>query len=338
MASSASEQHPATPADVCASRISIIVCSKDRRASLERAVVAIRECDDLGSAAEIVVVEETDDPQPIPGTRYVQLTERGRGFGHTRNVGVSSARGDILVFTDDDCEAHPGWLRNLVRPLAERDGIVGVAGAVRVRNCGAVGHAENILGFPGGGIRYEHAARGKPMRTKLLSTCNCAYRREVVEAAGGFAENVPSGGEDSLLAERVREFGECVYVPDARVYHVPRDSFAKIFRWFVRRAGSEALMITESRHAGSHLASLLRSSWTLRLALLAGALYLWPVLWRFVPLLVIGYYGAMLYRYRFALGYPGYRTAWAIVPLVKLTMDFGMEVGRFKSWLYPTRR
>jgi GT2 family glycosyltransferase len=337
MASSASEPQPAA-GDIPASRISVIVCSKDRRALLERAVATIRACDELGAAAEIVVVEETDEPQPIPGTRYVQLTDRGRGFGHTRNVGVSSASGDILVFTDDDCEAHPGWLRNLVRPFAEGDGIVGVAGAVRVRDCGAVGHAENILGFPGGGIRYEHASGGRPMRTEFLSTCNCAYRREVVEGAGGFPEDAPFSGEDSLLAERVQDFGECVYVPDARVYHLARDSFAGIFHWFVRRGGSETLMITEGQHAGGHIASLLRSSWTLRLLLLAGALYLWPILWPFLPLLVLGYYGAMLYRYRFALSYPGYRGAWAIVPLVKLTMDFGMEVGRFKSWLHHVRR
>jgi len=337
MASSASER-PATPVDILAERISIIICSKDRRALLEKAVATIRASDELGAAAEIVVVEETDDPQPIPGTRYVQLTDKGRGFGHTRNVGVASASGDILVFTDDDCEAHPGWLRHLIRPFADGDRIVGVAGAVRVRDCGVVGYAENILGFPGGGIRYEHGAAGRSVPTELLSTCNCAFRREVIEAAGGFPEDAPFSGEDSLLAERVQDFGQCIYVPDARVYHLARDSFAKVFHWFVRRGGSETLMITEGGRVASHIASLLRSSWTLRLALLAGALYVWPVLWRFLPLLVLGYYTVMLYRYRFALSYPGYRAAWTIVPLVKLTMDFGMEVGRFKSWLYYARR
>lgn len=336
--STSSEPAPPTTVDAFADRVSVIICSKERRALLEKAVVSVRECDELGAAVEIVVVEETDEPKPIPGTRYVQLRTKGRGFGHTRNVGVASAGGDILVFTDDDCEAHPNWLKRVVQPFASDPAIVGTAGSVRVRDCGLIGYAENILGFPGGGIRYEHAAGGRPAPTTLLSTCNCAYRRSAIEAAGGFPEDAPFGGEDSLLAERVQGYGECVYVPDARVYHVARDSLGKIFHWFIRRGGSETLMLTEGSRRSFHALGLLRSSWTLRVALAAATLYAWPRLVYSLPFLAFGYYGAMLYRYRFALHYPEHRRAWLIVPVVKLAMDFGMEVGRFKSWLHRAGR
>ena len=43
-------------------------------------------------------------------------------------------------------------------------------------------------------------------------------------------------------------------------------------------------------------------------------------------------YGAgILWRFRFALNYAGYRRARWILPIVKLTMDFGTEVGRWKA-------
>ena len=337
---SSTPSEPALPATVVASAgsISVIICSKDRRALLEKAVASVRECDELGAAVEIVVVEETDEPETISGTRYVQLTREGRGFGHTRNVGVASAGGDILVFTDDDCEAHPNWLQNLVRPFATDATIIGTAGSVHVADCGPIGYAENILGFPGGGIRYEHDAGGQPVSTTLLSTCNCAYRRSAIEAAGGFPEDAPFSGEDSLLAERVQAHGECVYVPDARVSHLARDSLGKIFHWFTRRGGSETLMLTEGSRSGAHAWRIVRSSWAIRMALLFAALYAWPTLWLALPFLALGYYGAILFRYRFALSYPDHRRAWLIVPIVKLTMDLGMEVGRFKSWFHHAKR
>ena len=234
--------------------------------------------------------------------------------------------------------AVPNWLKKLIQPFATNPAIVGTAGSVRVRDCGLIGYAENILGFPGGGIRYEDAAGGRQVQTTLLSTCNCAYRRPAIEAAGCFPEDAPFSGEDSLLAEGVQAHGECVYVPDARVYHLARDSLGKIFRWFIRRGGSETLMLTRGSRPGVHALWIVRSSWTLRLALLGAALYGWPTLWRILPFLLLGYYVAMLYRYRFAVNYPAYRRAWPIVPFVKLTMDFGMEVGRFKSWLHHARR
>ncbi|NWF72435.1 MAG: hypothetical protein HXY51_05200, partial [Nitrospirae bacterium] len=42
------------------------------------------------------------------------------------------------------------------------------------------------------------------------------------------------------------------------------------------------------------------------------------------------YYLAMLWRYRFARAYPSHRAAWWVVPFVKLTMDVGNELGRWK--------
>jgi hypothetical protein len=45
------------------------------------------------------------------------------------------------------------------------------------------------------------------------------------------------------------------------------------------------------------------------------------------------YYGAILWRFRFARAYPSHRRAWWLVPIVKVTMDLGTEVGRWKALL-----
>jgi GT2 family glycosyltransferase len=311
--------------------VSIIICTKDRPDALARALASIRHSGDLGRSSEIVVVEEADTPRDIMGVRYVHLPREGRGFGHARNVGVREAHGNLLLFTDDDCEAEQGWAEALRQPFLADPHIVGVAGAVLVKDCGLMGYAENILGFPGGGLRYLHDAKGQVVPTRYLSTCNCAYRRKTVLEAGGFLEDARLGGEDFLLAERVTALGSCVYTPMAVVYHGPRGKLGAIFRWFVRRGQSETGLFKATMDRGQFAWYLIRSSWALRILGLLFVLVHWPGLIGFVPAGALVYYVALLWRFRFARLYPSHRAAWWLVPFVKLTMDVGTEVGRWKG-------
>jgi GT2 family glycosyltransferase len=317
-------------------RISIVICTRDRRDDLQRALASLRAAGAALAEAEIVVVEATDAPRPIPDTRYIAIPPGG-GFGHARNRAVEAARGEILAFIDDDCEAEAGWLDALVAPLDADPAVAGVAGAVLVRGAGALGYAENVLGFPGGGLRYLHAAGGRVVDTRHLSTCNCAYRRDAVRRAGGFAEDARWGGEDFLLAERVAAAARCVYAPGAVVYHRPRGRLGAIFRWFVRRGRSEIALVALARERGALLRFVLRSSWTLRLAVVA-ALGLWrpPLLW-LLPPAAVAYYAALLWRFRFARAWPTHRRAWWLVPVVKIVMDAGTEVGRWQGLLARER-
>lgn len=313
--------------------ISVVICTKDRPDDVRRAVESIRQCDSLGRRAEIVVVEEADRPRELAGVRYVHLPRRDLGFGHARNVGVRHTSSDIVLFIDDDCVAMEGWAEALSAPLRSDPEVAGAAGSVHVRDCGALGRAENILGFPGGGLRYLHHSGGRTVPTRYLSTCNCAYRRRAIEEAGGFPEDAAEGGEDYLLAQRVVDSGPCVYVPDAGVYHRARDGLGAIFRWFVRRGRSEPTILARGRRPVRFLIDLLRSSWTLRLGIVAAALIAWPELLPWTPALVLAYYLILLWRYRFALEYPSHRRAWWVVPLVKITMDLGTELGRWQAFL-----
>ena len=313
------------------SRLSIVICTKDRPADLARAIASIRASGHIGQKAEIVVVEEADNPREIPGIRYVHLPRSGRGFGYARNVGVREAHGDVILFMDDDCLAEQGWADALCQPFLADPHVVGVAGAVLVKDCGLLGYAENILGFPGGGLRYLHDARGRIVPTRYLSTCNCSYQRKAVLQAGGFNEDARLGGEDSLLAERVTSVGRCVYAPNAVVYHRTRDSLPAVFRWFARRGRSELLIMARSADRLAFLRYLLRSSWTVRLLALLAFLAYWPRFLLLLPGVVALYYAAMLWRFRFARAYPTHRNAWWLVPIVKLAMDLGTEVGRWKA-------
>jgi GT2 family glycosyltransferase len=309
----------------------VLICTRDRREDLARVLASLRAAGVEREGVEIVVVEETARPAPPPGVRYVPLPPAGHGFAHVRNRAIDAAKGSVLVFVDDDCEVGPGWLDALLAPLAEPD-VAGVAGAVLVRDCNAIGYAENVLGFPGGGLRYLAAARGAVVPTRFLSTCNCAYRRSAIEAVGGFPAVAAVGGEDSLLAERVSARWPCRYAPAAIVYHKPRQRLGAIFRWFVRRGRAEVRILPAKARPAAVVVALVRGSLVLRLAALVLALAWlpWPV-WLALPLLLAVYYAALLHRYRFARRYLTHRGGWWLTPLVRLVADAGAEVGRIRE-------
>lgn len=310
--------------------VSIIICSKDRRRDLEKAVLTVRKSGPACAAAEIVVVEETDRPEPIADVKYVAIPRDHRGFGYARNTAVQAATGTILLFIDDDCEANEGWGEALLAPFEENPDVLGVAGAVAVHECGLIGYAENILGFPGGGLRYAHQAQGHTVPTEHLSTCNCAYRRSALQLAGGFPEEARAGSEDSLIAERVARLGRCCYTPHAVVYHRTRDRLSTVASWFMRRGYSEMASIQHRVGKSLFLTYVIRSSWTLRVGVILLIAAWVPPVAALVPLGFSLYYLVMLWRYRFARDYPTHRAAWWVVPFVKLTMDVGNELGRWK--------
>jgi mycofactocin glycosyltransferase len=313
--------------------ISIVICSKDRRKDVEHAVTTVRRSGMVGAQAEIIVVEETDRPETIPGVQYVALPRQDRGFGYARNRALRTATGSILMFIDDDCEAEQGWAEALLVPFQEDSDVLGVAGAIAVQDCGLIGYAENILGFPGGGLQYAHHAKGHTVPTRHLSTCNCAYRKDVLERVGGFSEEARAGSEDALIAERVAALGPCRYTPHAVVYHRTRDRLSAVARWFMRRGYSEMASIPHRVGKQPFLSYLIRSSWTLRVGVMV-LLAVWsPPLCALAPQAFIVYYLAMLWRYRFAREYPTHRAAWWVVPFVKMAMDLGNEVGRWKHAL-----
>ncbi len=309
--------------------VSVLISSKDRRALLDQALASLGRLDYPRDRMEIVVVEETESPRPLPGIRYLPIPRENRGYGYTRSIAVAAARHEILAFTDDDCLVDPLWLRELVTPFMQDKEVAGVAGAVCVQTTDPLAQCENILGFPGGGLKYIAASKGETTPTRYLSTCNCAYRKEIVLEAGGFDLGAKYGGEDYLLAERIAGRHRCLFNPRAVVFHTPRGSLRGIFRWFVRRGKSEIEMRDLVSDRRRHLLQGISASLSLR-----GLALLLVLLWvreKALPLLLLLgglYYLAMLWRYRYALHHSRPVAAYLLTPVVKVLMDLGMEWGR----------
>ncbi len=286
---------------------------------------------DYDGEVQIVVVEETDAPRAPEGVDYVPHPVRNLGIAYARNLALEHARHALVVFVDDDCRVGPDWLLRLLAPLLEDDAVLGAQGGVRVpEGTNALGWAESLLGFPGGGVARMHRAKGQMEDTAEVSTLNAAYRKQAVLAAGGFDEAARLGGEDYLLAKRVAARGRLAYVPDAVVEHAARGSLAAIWRWFARRGRAEVALWRAGLAPAGFGAFVLRSSLLLKLAALA-ALAPWIGWW--LPLLLpAAVAAATWWRLRWAWGEERIpKAAILLAPLVRLTMDVAADVGRLAA-------
>ena len=309
--------------------VSILICSRDRRRALEALGKDLLSLE-TKFHLEIVAVEETNDPVPIQNITYVSHPVADRGIPFARNLALAHARGEIIVFLDDDCIIHDGWLNEILEPFKD-DSVVGVQGGVTLpHDTNPIGWVETLLGFPGGGHRRILEAKGAIQETREISTLNCAYRRWVFEKVGGFQKELKYTGEDYVFAKQACDLGRCLFVPNALVSHEARGSFGNIWRWFVRRGRADIDVIRIGGWKRRAIAWLLRSSIVLKAltVLILSHLFLGnALLWLVIGLLCYGFIQmGRLYKIWKQVRLPIDVILFA--PFVKLTMDLAIDWGR----------
>jgi GT2 family glycosyltransferase len=163
-----------------------------------------------------------------PGV-VVRRDERPFNWAALNNSAVADASGDVLVFLNDDIEAHEaGWLSLLAAHARRQE--VGAVGARLCYPTGAVQHAGIVVGL--GGIT-GHVLAGLPgdepgylgmaVLTRDVSavTGAClATRREVFERLGGFDESLRLDFNDVDYCLRARGRGyRIVFEAGAELVH-----------------------------------------------------------------------------------------------------------------------
>ena len=315
--------------------VSILICSRNRREDLKELVRSLQDMNTLYTF-EIVVVEETDNPMSMQGIRYVAHSVKNLGIPYARNLALRHARGEIVVFLDDDCVISDGLLDRLIEPLKD-DSVVGVQGGVTVpEGTNAIGWAESIIGFPGGGIRRIQETRGKNQETQEISTLNCAYRKSDIDRVGGFDERLVLGGEDYVMAKQVCNYGRCLFVPRALVRHKARGTLRKIWEWFVRRGRAEIAMLKAGAQEKVNYLTVLRSSLMIKLSILITLAFFWfghAGLFFVLCCLVYGFFQYVRLYKAWRLSSSTFKSL-AVLPVVKITMDIGMDWGRLRGLFF----
>ena len=181
--------------------VSVVVPTRGRPGALKRCLESLSRQDYPTDAFEIVVIDD-GSPQPVtlPELRLRRVTRvavaRRRGGPPRRaTIGLEHARGEYVAFIDDDCEASPGWLRELVGALQQHPG-AGVGGPV-VNDLARNPFSEASQALVSFLCEYYNA---NPEDARFFTSNNLAFPRAALMEAGGFdAEYQRAAAEDREL-------------------------------------------------------------------------------------------------------------------------------------------
>jgi len=231
-------------------RISAVVCTHNRAAYLRRALQSLVGQTLDQELHEIIVVDNGSQDNTkqvvgefsaVPNLRY--LDEPLIGLSRARNTAWRNAQGEYVAYLDDDAVACPEWLAKFLdvfETFVPRPGSVG-------GKCEPIWEApkpdwlsDKMLGY----LSIFHWSDVPIIlnEQQWLSACNIAYPKELLQAAGGFREDLGrqgnklrAGGED-YLRQQLDSWGCCsVYHPEIVVgHHISPSRLTK--RYFRRMA------------------------------------------------------------------------------------------------------
>jgi glycosyltransferase involved in cell wall biosynthesis len=232
--------------------VTVALCTYNRAETLRRTLAGLARQDYPPDCHEILVIDNrsTDATAAViaafadarvPPRRVL---EPEQGLDHARNRAIAEARGEIILFGDDDILVPGDWITRMAAPFAaDLDHRLGAVGGevIPVFPEGvpawvAGWHAPLAFRRDAGPLPPEHTPMG----------ANLAFPRRVFAELGGFHTALDrtgaryfSGG-DSEMIRRVRAAGLTVwFVPEAAVQHQMPAS-RTTFRYAARHAFDSA--------------------------------------------------------------------------------------------------
>jgi glycosyltransferase involved in cell wall biosynthesis len=210
------------------SSVSIIICTHNRAENLKRTLNTLRGLNLSPSLkTEIVIVDNGSTDTTEATVRAAKesnsfleyVFEPKAGLSNARNAGLARARGDYILFTDDDVLVEENWVKEMVIAIGENDMAV-VTGRIRpaeylvrpwMKYMHRVALALNdVPQIKGGSVEIYGA--------------NMGFHRSALARVPLFDPEIGAGalgyGEETLFAWQLLEAGfKIVYAPKAQVVH-----------------------------------------------------------------------------------------------------------------------
>ena len=171
--------------------------------------------------------------RPGPERVVILPNRENKGFPAGCNQGVAEARGDYLVFLNNDTVVTAGWLDGLVHWSLSDWPKVGLVGAVtnvsRAPQQVSVDYA-NLEGLPAFAARRRREFAGKALSVERLTGFCLLARREVLQRIGGFDEAFGLGffDDDDLSVRALQAGFRLVVALDVFIHHFGSRTFTAL--------------------------------------------------------------------------------------------------------------
>ena len=216
-------------------KVSIIVPTHQRHSSLKELLGSLESQELPENQWEVLVVSNLDDSKTqalcletsLANCLYYFVGQVG--VNRARNKGIARARGEVLLFIDDDCMfPDPGYLGRLVQMHCRHENIHGLGGryllATETSHWVARAYQVNTDRW------LDHSLGEGPNSPQLLGGC-ASYKREVFQRGYLFDENVVFGGAETGLNARLVRAGFQLYIlPELSLIHKPEIHLAEFLK------------------------------------------------------------------------------------------------------------
>lgn len=218
---------------------SVIICTYNRSKILPDTLDSLlgQECDPAVNN-EVIVVDNnsTDTTRQIVesyitafGGKLKYVYEQRQGLSNARNAGVTNAKGDILVFTDDDCIVDKYWLTSIMEIFLKYNAdcvfgkILPIWGSKKVPNW--LANDRKLWGRLAL-LDYGDDVKIAESEKEQFFGANFAIKKQFLLDVGLFDPHLGRNGkklfagEDTVIFEKLLAFNKkIVYNPLAIVHH-----------------------------------------------------------------------------------------------------------------------
>ena len=220
--------------------VSVIVPVFNGRNKIERCIGALRR-QKTEKTFEIIVVDDGSTDRTLQsisdnGVRF--FWQANQGPAAARNLGVAKSRGEIVLFTDADCEPLEDWIEQMTQHLQE-PAISGVKGTYLTRQ------KKIVPRF----VQLEYESKYKRMKKDryidFIDTYSAGFVKKDFFNAGKFDTRFPLPSvEDQEFSFRMWEKGyRMVFAPKAKVYHTHSEDLLEYMKKKFRIGFWKALVL-----------------------------------------------------------------------------------------------
>ncbi|MCX5696765.1 MAG: glycosyltransferase [Candidatus Omnitrophica bacterium] len=211
---------------------SIVIPTYNRREQLKECLASLFSQIPGRGLFEIIVIEDGSDcvlcedkdfGSDTGKIRYI--TTRHQGPAAARNLGIKEARGEIVIFLDDDVIAASGWAKSVIESWKSYPGIDGIGGYIVSDPKDTICARVSCVFFNW----FLDKAVTKADYACFMSTCNAGYTKKALIRVNGFDEQFRGAyGEDRDLNARILQSGgKMRLTKDMIVYHDRYLSFSR---------------------------------------------------------------------------------------------------------------
>lgn len=164
----------------------------------------------------------------------LELATKLRSSYYARNIGISSASGEYIIFVDADCIMDEFILKNYLNVIKSNQGNGPMIYAGSIESAVSNGSLVETYSAVRRILNQKSAATGWAYKP-FAQTANAMFCRRDLIAIRGFNENMTSGGDAEMCWRLTTKFGHQVMLcEDAIVYHQHRYTIEDFIDQFMK--------------------------------------------------------------------------------------------------------